>query len=61
MIISVSKLLTTVAETPKDSKKTVHQKLKEYTMQHNSIQKISEIIQMFSLNKSFADTHKHET
>ena len=30
-------------------------------MQHNSIQKISEIIQMFSLNNSFADTHKHET
>ena len=34
---SVSKLLTTVTENHKESKKTIHHKLKEYTMQHNCI------------------------
>ena len=58
--ISVSKLLTTVTENHKESKKTVHHKLKEYTMQYNSIQKIFENYSMFSFNNSHVDTHKLE-
>ena len=37
--ISVSKLLTTVAENHKEPKNTGHCKLKEYAMQNNSTQK----------------------
>ena len=48
---SVSKLLTTVTEDHMDSKKTAHYKLKEYALQHNSKQKISENYSMFSINK----------
>ena len=35
----VSKFLTAVTETHKECKKTIHLKLKQITMQHNSIQK----------------------
>ena len=49
---SVCKLILTVTENHKDSKNTAHHKLEEYTMQDNSIQKISKIFLMFSLNKS---------
>ena len=41
---SISKPLTTVTENHKESKKAVHHKLKEYTMQHDSIQKINHSI-----------------
>ena len=67
----VSKFLTTVTENHKESKKTVHRKLKEYTIQKNSIQEISGINSMFLLNKSLkqspliltkslVDSHKPE-
>ena len=49
---SVCKLILTVTENHKDSKNTAHHKLEEYTMQDNSIKKISKIFLMFSLNKS---------
>ena len=69
---SVSKLLTTVTGKHKESKKTVHHKLKEYTMQHDCIQKVFENYSMFSLSKSLTqspllltnslvDTHKSES
>ena len=70
-IKATSKLLTTVTENQKKSKKTIHHKLKEYTMQRNTIQKISENYSIFSLSKlltqspsiltnSLAYTHKPE-
>ena len=52
----ISKPLTAVTENHKESKKTVHHKLKEDTRQHNSIQKISENYSVFSLNKSLTQS-----
>ena len=36
---SFFKLLTTVTRSHKESKNTIHHKVKKYTMQHNNIQK----------------------